>query len=239
MFFTAATTSGQRGGLFGMNGMASFENMGSWRALLTLPPTQIERPSFSASASVIAGHTVKQLPQNMHCSSMISTVCFPSTIFGRMAPVGHEDTVVGISQIFGSSALLIFGRVLWTARMAMSEQCTAPHMLRQQAKAMRNFPGRSIFSKRGKRSSITAFTTPEASLAAEWQCTQPCAWTMLVIDGPLPPTGEPSFLSRSMRGSIFFSSVKRNSMLLRLGGGGGPPPDKSAHLGQRRVGFGL
>ncbi len=71
----------------------------------------------------------------------------------------------------------------------MSEQCTAPHMLRQQANATRTFAGRSDLSKCGKSSSMSAFTTPDASDAAEWQCTQPCVWTMLVIPAPVPPTG--------------------------------------------------
>src|ERR1017187_3870504 len=71
---TALTTSGHRGGLLGRNGMASLENFGSLRALLTLPPTQTERPSFSGSFICIAAHTVKQLEQYMHCSSTTSTV---------------------------------------------------------------------------------------------------------------------------------------------------------------------
>ena len=58
MFTTASTTSGQRGGLFGRNGMASLVNFGAVRALLTLPPTQIEMPSFSGSFIGIAGQTV-------------------------------------------------------------------------------------------------------------------------------------------------------------------------------------
>ena len=71
----------------------------------------------------------------------------------------------------------------------MSEQWTAPHMLRQQASAMRSFPGSFRSSKYGKTSSITAFTMPEASVAAEWQWIQPCVWTMLEIALPIPPTG--------------------------------------------------
>ena len=38
--------------------MASLENIGSVRAFDTLPPTQIEMPSFSGSAIGIAGQTV-------------------------------------------------------------------------------------------------------------------------------------------------------------------------------------
>src|SRR5512144_3108269 len=131
-FFTASVTSGQRGGLFGRYGIASLENIGSCRALETLPPTQIEMPSFSGSAMVIDGQTVKQLPQNMHCSSMTVTDCFPSTIAGRTAPVGQAATVLGASHCFITRSWLILGGFRCTASTAMSEQCTAPHMLRQQ-----------------------------------------------------------------------------------------------------------
>ena len=58
MLVTASTTSGHRGGLFGRNGIASLVNLGAVRALLTLPPTQMEIPSFSGSFSGMAGHTV-------------------------------------------------------------------------------------------------------------------------------------------------------------------------------------
>src|SRR3990172_1645707 len=110
MFLTAAVTSGQRGGLFGRYGIASLENIGSCRAFETLPPTQIEMPSFSGSAMVMDGQTVKQLPQNMHCSSMTWTDCLPLTVAGRMAPVGQAATVLGISHILGSfSSLMLFG----------------------------------------------------------------------------------------------------------------------------------
>src|SRR5512142_2837444 len=117
--------------------MASFENIGSCRAFDTLPPTQIEMPSFSGSAMVMAGHTVKQLPQNMHCSSMTWIDCLPSTVAGRTAPVGQAATVLGISHILAIFSWLILGGRRCTASTAMSEQCTAPHMLRQQAKATR------------------------------------------------------------------------------------------------------
>ncbi len=36
---------------------------------------------------------------------------------------------------------------------------------------------------------MTALTTPEASVAAEWQWTHPWVWTMLEMAGPIPPTG--------------------------------------------------
>jgi len=58
MLTTASTTSGQRGGLLGRNGMASLENIGALRALETLPPTQMESPSLSALLICMAGQTV-------------------------------------------------------------------------------------------------------------------------------------------------------------------------------------
>ena len=66
----------------------------------------------------------------------------------------------------------------------MSEQWTAPHMFKQQAKATRILPGSFISAKYSNKSSITALTTPEASVAAEWQCTQPCVCPMAEIELP-------------------------------------------------------
>src|SRR5574342_952066 len=214
--------------------MASFENMGSLRAFETLPPTQMEMPSFSASCMVMDGQTVKQLPQYMHCSSMTCTDGLPPTVAGRMAPVGQAATVLGISQVLGSRSWLILGGVRCTARTAMSEQWTAPHMFRQQAKATRSLAGRSERSKWGKSSSMSDFTTPEASEAAEWQCTQPWVWTMLVMAGPVPPTGYPSFSRRAMRGSTLPPSESRNSTLLRLVKRRYPPQNSSAMAAKSR-----
>jgi hypothetical protein len=73
--------------------------------------------------------------------------------------------------------------------MAMSEQCTAPHMLRQQARAMRSLAGSFHRSVKYGQLVHHALTTPEASVAAEWQCTQPWVWTMLEMALPVPPTG--------------------------------------------------
>src|ERR1039458_6206588 len=125
MLATASTTSGQRGGLLGRNGMANFENLGSLRALETLPPTQMERPSFSGSFICMAAQTVKQLEQYIHCSSITFTVRLPSTTAGRMAPVGQEAMRVGISQPLRRASWRIWGGLRWMPRMAMSEQCTA------------------------------------------------------------------------------------------------------------------
>ena len=77
----------------------------------------------------------------MHCSSMTSTDGLPSTVAGRMAPVGQEAISVGTSQILGSTSCWILGGLRWMPRMAMSEQCTAPHMFRQQATAIRSLAG--------------------------------------------------------------------------------------------------
>ena len=64
-----------------------------------------------------------------------------------MAPVGQEETSVGISQTLGSSSWSIVGTLVCTPSTAMSEQCTAPHMFRQQAKAMRSLPGSSMLGE--------------------------------------------------------------------------------------------
>ena len=77
----------------------------------------------------------------MHCSSITSTDGLPSTVAGRMAPVGQDAISVGTSQILGRTSWWIFGGLRCTPRMAMSEQCTAPHILRQQATAMRSLAG--------------------------------------------------------------------------------------------------
>jgi hypothetical protein len=67
-----------------------------------LPPTQSEIPSFNGSAIGIAGHTVKQLAQNMHSSSITSIYLLPSTVAGRMAAVGQDAETFGISHIFAT-----------------------------------------------------------------------------------------------------------------------------------------
>src|SRR5512140_2778617 len=89
--------------------------------------------------------------------------------FGLMAPVGQEAMVVGISHWFPIVASFTFGGLRWMPRMAISEQCTAPHILRQQASAIRTRAGRVFVVKYSWSSSITDFTTPEASVAGVWQ----------------------------------------------------------------------
>ena len=75
---------------------------------------------------------------------MTSTEGWSSTVTGRMAPVGQDATVVGISQVLNRVLWSILGILRCRPRMAMSEQCTAPHMFRQQAKAMRTLAGSFI-----------------------------------------------------------------------------------------------
>ena len=154
----------------------------------TFPPTQIDTPSLSGSAIVSAGQTVKQFAQYMHRFSRISTESFPFTFLGRIAASGHDATRFGISHTRGRFAWSIFGGRRWIPRIAMSEQCTAPHMFRQHATAMRSFPGSRIRVNSSASSSITTFTSPDASVADEWQCTHPCVCTTLEIAFPIPPT---------------------------------------------------
>src|SRR5512144_482975 len=115
----------------------------------------------------------------MQRSSLIFTVLVAG--FGLMAPVGHDAMVVGISHWFASVASFTFGGLRWMPRMAMSEQCTAPHILRQQARAILTRAGSFVVVKYSWSSSMTAFTTPEASVAGVWQCTQPWVCTTLLM----------------------------------------------------------
>ncbi len=73
--------------------------------------------------------------------------------------------------------------------MAISEQCTAPHIFRQQAMDTRSFAGSLMFVNSSKRTSMVAFTVPDASVAGVWQCIQPWVWTQFVMPAPVPPTG--------------------------------------------------
>ena len=58
MWRTASVTSGQRGGLFGRNGMTMREKLGAVRALDTLPPIKMATPSFLASMMCMPGDMV-------------------------------------------------------------------------------------------------------------------------------------------------------------------------------------
>src|SRR5512140_1557445 len=84
---------------------------------------------------------------------------------GLMAPVGQDAMVVGISHWLPRVASFTFGGRRWMPRMAMSEQCTAPHIFRQQARAILTRAGRDLVVKYSWSSSMTAFTTPEAFVA--------------------------------------------------------------------------
>ncbi len=105
----------------------------------------------------------------------------------------------------------------------MSEQCTAPHILMQQAREMRTGAGRRMLWKSSNTASITHFTGPEASVAGVWQCTHPWVCTMLLTPAPVPPTGnlkEPPGNLRELRSSfsafMAASSSTMNSILLRV-----------------------
>jgi hypothetical protein len=71
----------------------------------------------------------------------------------------------------------------------MSEQCTAPHMFRQQAMEMRTGAGRHMLTNSSNTASMVALTVPDASVAGVWQWTQPWVCNMLVTPAPVPPTG--------------------------------------------------
>src|SRR5208337_3348299 len=88
-------------------------------------------------------------------------------------------------------------------------------MLRQHARAMRICAGSLWLPKYSNNSSITALTTPEASMAGVWQCAQPWVWTILVMLLPVPPTGNqlPRERSSPRSGWSFVLSLTRNSTL--------------------------
>src|SRR3972149_3105430 len=138
----------------------------------------------------------------MQRGSLITTLLMFLSGWGRMAPVGQEAMVVGISHRWRSFSCMTLGAVRWIPRMAMSEQCTAPHMLRQQARAILTWAGSLWLPKYSNRSSITALTVPAASVAGVWQCTQPWVWTMLLTEWPVAPMGMPIFLTASFKPAI-------------------------------------
>ena len=61
------------------------------------------------------------------------------------------------------------------------------------------WPAASLRRSSGYSASITHFTMPEASVADEWQCTQPCVWTMLLMLLLVPPTGKPAAASSCLQ----------------------------------------
>ena len=73
--------------------------------------------------------------------------------------------------------------------MAMSEQCTAPHIFRQQARDTLNCAGSRMLVNSSNNASMVAFTGPEASVAGVWQWIHPWVWTMFVTPAPVPPMG--------------------------------------------------
>ncbi len=127
------------------NGIASLENFGLLLRLPIFPPTTIATPSRSASLIEIGGQTVKQFPQYMHLSKLMEMLFFAG--FGLIADVGHEATTVGISHIFPTVSSFTTGIFVCRATMAISEQCTAPHMFTQQATASRTLFGSSFVVK--------------------------------------------------------------------------------------------
>ena len=108
-------------------------------------------------------------------------------------------------------------------------------MFKQHANAVRSFAGSSIFLKCGNKSSMMHFTTPEASEAAEWQCTHPSVCTTLVIEFPVPPTGYPAASSFLISGSTLLSSTRRNSTLFRLVNLKCPSQNSSATSAKNRM----
>src|SRR5512143_3058513 len=214
MFLTTAATSGQRGALFGRPAATSLWNIGLERALECLPPTQIASLECSGSLICIGGQGGKQAPQQTHFFSSTSSDGLPLTMAGRIAATGQRATTVGRSQTLATMSWLIFGGLVCWMLMAISPW--PPQLIWQQEVVICTRLGISSLTNSLCSSSISAFTTPEASVPGMSQCSQPWVWEIMVTEGPVPPTGKPSFVSFSISGATFFSSLTMNSMLERM-----------------------
>src|SRR3989338_2605497 len=212
MFFTASLTSGHLGGLLGKPEAAIFMKVGLPRALAFFPPTQIASLEFSGSLICIGGQGGKHAPQHMHFDSSISKEGLPFTIAGRIAATGQRATTVGRSHTLATrSWLMTGGLVCWTT-MAMS--AWPPQLISQQEVEMCTRLGISSRLNSSYRSSISALTTPDASVPGMSQCSQPCVCEIIDIELPVPPTGKPFFSSSAISGATFFSSHPIFSLFL-------------------------
>ena len=94
-----------------------------------------------------------------------------------------------ISHSWSAHSWSIMGGLRWMPTRPMSEQCTAPHMLMQQARAMRTGAGRRMSFEVVKDGVHHAFHRAGGVGGGVWQCTQPWVCTMLLMPAPVPPTG--------------------------------------------------
>ena len=136
---------------------------------------------------------------------------------------GQAATASGISQSWSTHWSSIIGGLRWIPTIPMSEQCTAPHMLMQQASEMRTGAGRRMFLNSSNMVSITALTGPEASVAGGcgsapspwgarcWKRRRRCRrW------GTCRSRRRTSWPARSSFRPQVASPVTMNSMLLRV-----------------------
>ena len=100
--------------------------------------------------------------------------------------------MVGISQVFASRSWSIFGR------LAVDADDGQVGAVDGAAHVQAAGHGDAQLGRQGHRSrssgcssSMIALTSAEASVAALWQWIQPWVWTMLLMELPVPPTGQP------------------------------------------------
>ncbi len=152
------------GGLFGRYGTASLENMGRGLGIGDLAAHQQGHAAFlSIKHRQSRAHGVAVAA--VHATLFVDHHALNALV--RMRPDGAGGARGDRGGDFAQMAQLLVGHlggVRWMPKMAMSEQCTAPHMLRQQARAILTWAGSLWLPKYSNRSSMTALTMPEASM---------------------------------------------------------------------------
>src|SRR4030066_148928 len=119
----------------------------------------------------MGGQGGKQAPQQMHFLSSISSDGLPFTIAGRMAATGQRATTDGRSHTFATRSWLILGGLVCWMLMAIS--AWPPQLIWQQEVEILTRFGMSSLINSACSSSISGFTTPEASDAGMSRCRPP------------------------------------------------------------------
>src|SRR4030066_49749 len=214
IFLTTSPTSGQRGALFGRPAATSLWKVGLERAFEFLPPTQIAILECSGSLICIGGQGGKQAPQQMHFFSSTSSEGLPFTRAGRIAATGQRATTEGRSHTLATRSWLIFGGLgCWTM---MARSAWPPQLISQQEVDSLTRLGISHLTKSSYNSSISALTTPEASVPGMSQCRKPWVCAIMDTELPVPPIGKPCLPSSAISGATFDSSATMYSILLRV-----------------------
>ena len=189
------------------------------RALLTLPPTQIDSPSFSDRSSAWPGK---------RCIAVAAVHALLFDDLHRRLAVGARGRANGARRTGGNQRRHLARP--WAARLVLDLRRPAMHAedgdigavhgaahVQAAGQGDAQLAGQVLCVKWSASASITAFTMPDASVAAEWQWTQPCVCTMLLIELLVPPTGNAQRRQLLLqRLDVVAASSSRNSTLLRL-----------------------